>query len=96
MTTEEAVLLDSTLLALRKPSQRTYEAFQNVFNNSGGTGSRFPILGDASAHAYDRLDDLMSLRSLEDDRLTRILRDNLPVLFMVSATLIAIRLFPVI
>lgn len=96
MTTEEAVLLDSTLLALRKPSQRTYEAFQNVFNNAGSAGSRFPILGDANAHAYDDPDDLMSLRSLKDDRLTQILRDNLPVLFMVSTTLVATRLFPVV
>jgi hypothetical protein len=82
--TGEAALLESTLLSMRRPSKRTFEAFYNVFHNVDGTGEPFPTLGGPSAKILDDRDDLMALhRPAEEDRLTTIVRQHFPWLFRV-------------
>jgi hypothetical protein len=86
LRTGEAVLLESTLLSMRRPSKRTFEAFYNVFHNVDVdvTGVPFPTLGGSSAKILDDRDDLMALhRPAEEDRLTTIVRQHFPWLFRV-------------
>ena len=84
LETGEAVLLESTLLSIRRPSKRTFEAFYNVFHNIDGSGEPFPTLGGPSAKILDGRDDLMALqRPAEEDRLTQMVRQHFPWLFQV-------------
>lgn len=81
----EAVILESTLLSMRRPSKRTFEAFYNVFHNVDSPGEPFPTLGGPSAKVLDDRDDLMALhRPAEEDRLTMVIRQHFPWLFRVS------------
>jgi hypothetical protein len=59
----EAIIFESTLLSLSKPSSRTLTAFQNVFNNVEASGSDedYPTLGGRSARLYEDSKDLMAL-----------------------------------
>lgn len=61
--TGEAVLLESTLLSMRRSSKRTFEAFYNVFHNVDATGVPLPTLGGPSAKILDDWDDLVALQS---------------------------------
>ena len=84
----EAVLLETTLLSLKRPSPRTLEAYRHVFNNVSPGKSSYPTLGGSSSGILDDRNDLMALRvPQEDDRLTQLLRHFCPVFFTV-------RLFP--
>ena len=80
----EAVLLESTLLSMCRPSKRTFEAFYNIFHNVDGSEEPFPTLGGPSAKLLDNREDLMALhRPAEEDRLTTMVRQHLPWLFRV-------------
>jgi hypothetical protein len=76
-------VLESTLLSMRRPSKRTFEAFYNVFHNVDGAGEPFPTLGGPSAKVLDDRDDLMALHRPAEDRLTLVIRQHFPWLFRV-------------
>ena len=81
----EAIVLESTLLSLKRPSPRTLEAYRHVFNNVSPGKSSFSILGGYGSGILDDRNDLMALKlPQEDDRLTRLLRHCCPVFFAVS------------
>ena len=81
----EAIVLESTLLSLKRPSPRTLEAYRHVFNNVSPGKSSFPTLGGHGSAILDDRNDLMALKlPQEDDRLTRLLRHCCPVFFAVS------------
>jgi len=83
----EAIILESTILSLRRPSKQTYKAFYNTFHNVEDGEETFPTLGGASAAVYDDRGDIMALaRPTEEDRLTMFLRNHCPILFMVDTT----------
>ena len=78
-------MLESALLSLKKPQTRTLEASRNVFNNVDESGYGYPTLGGRSAGILNDANDLVSLRTGdEEDRLTSFLRRSFPFLFVVS------------
>jgi hypothetical protein len=79
----EALLFESTLATLPRPSKGVLRAFQTEFyNQTGGKGEPFPTLGGHSAGIYDDIDDLVALRVQEDqDRLTTFAQEHLAFLF---------------
>ncbi|KAJ5988573.1 hypothetical protein N7481_003783 [Penicillium waksmanii] len=83
---KKAILLDSALLSLPRPSKRTYEALKNhshIQNLCDENSSRVPILQGNSETIYDDHDDLLSLvRPPGEDRISSFLRDHCSVLFM--------------
>lgn len=82
----EALLFESTLAALPRPSKSIMRAFREVFNNqTDGKGEPFPTLGGNGAALYDDIDDLVALRAQETgDRLTDFAHEHLAFLFPVS------------
>ncbi|KAI4626296.1 uncharacterized protein J4E87_004797 [Alternaria ethzedia] len=85
----EALLLESTLVALPRPSKQVLKAFKTVFDNEGdGKEEPFPTLGGHSAGIYDDIDDLVALRIQDDqDRLTTFAQEHLAFLFPVSSAI---------
>lgn len=82
---QENLVLQSALLSLKRPQTRTLEAFRNVFHNVDDSRSAYPTLGGRSATIFDNPDDLMALRTRdEEDRLTRFIRYSFPLLFVVD------------
>jgi hypothetical protein len=79
----EALLFESTLATLPRPSKGVLRAFQAEFyNQTQGKGEPFPTLGGHSAGLYDDIDDLVALRVQEDqDRLTTFAQEHLAFLF---------------
>ncbi len=78
-------MLESALLPLKKPQTRTLEAIRNVFNNLDKSGHGYPTLGGRSAGILNDSNDLVALRTRdEEDRLTSFLRYCFPLLFVVS------------
>ena len=76
---------ESALLTLMKPQTRTLEAFRNVFNNVDESGYGYPTLGGRSARILDDANDLVALRTRdEEDRLTSFLQYSCRLLFVVS------------
>jgi len=82
----EALLVESTLATLPRPSKRVFKAFKTVFNNEGdGKAGSFPTLGGSSENLYEDIDDLVALRVKDDqDRLTNFAHEHLAFLFPVS------------
>jgi hypothetical protein len=82
----KALLFESTLSALPRPSKSIVRAFREVFyNQADGKGEPFPTLGGHSAALYDDIDDLVALRVQETgDRLTDFAHEHLAFLFPVS------------
>ena len=85
----EALLFESTLATLPRPSKGILRAFLTEFyNQSDGKGEPFPTLGGHSAGLYDDIDDLVALRVQADqDRLTTFVQEHLAFLFPVSSTI---------
>lgn len=87
-TTEEALVLESKLLAFEPPSKRVLQALRNTYNNvdSSPSGPPFPALDEPPGRPqmYEHV-DLVSLRKSrqDDDRMTVFLRTHLPMLFVV-------------
>ena len=80
-------MLDSALLTLKKPQTRTLTAFRNIFNNLDESGYGYPTLGGRSANILNDVNDLVALRTRdEEDRLTSFLRYSFPLLFVVSTS----------
>ncbi|EAT84367.1 hypothetical protein SNOG_08091 [Parastagonospora nodorum SN15] len=79
----EALLFESTLAALSRPSKGIMCAFREVFNNqTDGRGEPFPTLGGHGAALYDDMDDLVALRVQETgDRLKDFAHEHLAFLF---------------
>ena len=82
----EALLFESTLATLPRPSKKVLKAFRTEFNNEGnGTDSAFPTLGGNSRELYNDIDDLVALRVQDDqDRMTTFAQEYLAFLFPVS------------
>lgn len=84
---EESLMLESALLTLKKPQTRTLTAFRNIFNNLDESGYGYPTLGGRSANILNDANDLVALRTRdEEDRLTSFLRYSVPLLFVVSTS----------
>jgi hypothetical protein len=83
----EALLFESTLATLPRPSKGVLRAFRTEFKNEcNGIGGTFPTLGGNSARLYDDIDELVALRVHDDeDRLTTFVYEYLAFLFPVSA-----------
>ncbi|KAF7511280.1 hypothetical protein GJ744_004845 [Endocarpon pusillum] len=78
----EAMMLESAILSLRKPSKQTHKAFRNTFNNLGSSQDPLPCLGSSNETLYDDRNDLAALRRApEEDRLTVFLRTCCSLLF---------------
>ena len=74
MVSDEAIVLQSTVLSFESPSPRVLKAFRN-----------FPTLGGNSVSLLDNSDDLSTLHSQPDeDMLTRFFRNYLSFLFVVG------------
>jgi hypothetical protein len=85
---EETLLLESAFLAMTPPSKQAYDAFYKYFWNEDNQKGRFPTLLGSSSSLYDNRHDLVSIRmEAEEDRLTTLLRNRTPQLFVVSDTL---------
>lgn len=82
----EALLFESTLATLPRPSKGVLKAFRTEFNNEDeGKGGAFPTLGGNSAGLYGDIDDLVALRVQDDqDRLANFVHEHLAFLFPVS------------
>lgn len=80
---KEAILLDSAILSLRRPSKQAFEAFHNEFWNVEHPKGAFPSLLGPSSKVYNDREDLISLvRPPEEDRLTVFFRKYCSLLFM--------------
>ena len=81
VSTDEALLLHSKVLGLRKPAENTLRAFKQWFEPQ----PRRAKLRGYSSHVLDDESDLVALRALADqDRFTRIVQVYCPWLFLVS------------
>lgn len=82
----EAVIFEREMTSISRPSQRTIEAFRNVFHNVNGRRQKgISALGGNSETVLEDPNDLMSLQiKADDDRLTRLLQRYCPVFFIVS------------
>ena len=79
-------MLESALLSNHRPLPRTLEAFRNHFENENDRQGPYSTLGGLSARILDDTDDLMALKPpLDEDRLTKLLRYYLPILFVVRS-----------
>lgn len=87
---EEAMIFESSVLSLGRPSRRTLDGFRNVFNNVHPSKEPYPMLGGHSARILDDAGDLVSLcQPLNDDRLTRFIRHYFAFVLVVSFILIS-------
>ncbi|CAO2647995.1 Nn.00g089170.m01.CDS01 [Neocucurbitaria sp. VM-36] len=79
----EALLFESTLASLPRPSKTVLGAFQQTFYHEGDDNAEpFPTLGGHSAGLYDDIDDLVALSVQEaPDRLTNFAQEHLGFLF---------------
>jgi hypothetical protein len=66
---DEALLLESQVLALKKPTQRTLRNVKRWFSSGGQT-----VLLGRDTHLFDDKNDMVALAPLDDDRLSRLLR----------------------
>ena len=91
----EALLFESTLATLPRPSKKVLKAFKTEFYNEGKCkGGSFPTLGGSSENLYDDIDDLVALRVQDDqDRLTTFAQEHLAFLFPVSGPSLKARCF---
>lgn len=78
---DEALLLESQVLALKKPTQRTLRNVKRWFSNGGQT-----VLLGRDSQLFDSEDDMVALAPMDDDRLSRLLRAALGWLFEVSSS----------
>ncbi|KAF1949990.1 hypothetical protein CC80DRAFT_497020 [Byssothecium circinans] len=82
---EEAILLNSAFLSMRRPSRQVHEAFYNYFWNKSDTKPDFPSLLGNSSTVYNDRDDLVALvRPAEEDRLSAFLRKHCSILFLTN------------
>ncbi|KAI9709891.1 MAG: hypothetical protein M1820_002968 [Bogoriella megaspora] len=80
---QEAVLLESAFLSMRKPSKQLYKAFYNHFWNVENPKGSFPSLVRTSSFLYDDREELVALACPpQEDPLSGFLRKYLPDLFM--------------
>jgi hypothetical protein len=85
----EAVLMQSAILSLRKPSKQSHHAFRQKFWNVADGIEHHPTLKSSSAGLYEEREDLVALkRPQEEDRLTMFLRKYCSLLFIVSANVL--------
>ena len=69
---DEALILESRVLALSKPDKRTLRAFKRWFGSSG-----VPVLWDRDQELFKEERDLVALAPVESDRLNEFLRNHL-------------------
>jgi hypothetical protein len=73
--------LESQVLALKKPTQRTLRNVKRWFSNGGQT-----VLLGRDSQLFDNEDDMVVLAPMDDDRLSRLLRAVLGWFFEVSSS----------
>jgi hypothetical protein len=66
---DEALLLESQVLALKKPTQRTLRNVKRWFSNGGQT-----VLLGRDSQLFDDENNMVALAPMDDDRLSRLLR----------------------
>jgi hypothetical protein len=76
---DEALLLESGVLALSKPEKRTLRAFKRWFSSSGvpelwGQDEDVPVLWGRDQDLFKDERDLVALAPVESDRLNEFLR----------------------
>jgi hypothetical protein len=76
---DEALLLESNVLALSKPSFRTLRAFKRWFE-----ASAVPVLWGRDQELFQDERDLVALAPVDSDRLNEFLRNYLGWFFKVS------------
>jgi hypothetical protein len=93
---DEALVLESTLASLSKPSRRTLDAVRHeFFKSKSGQDEGYSVLGGASRHLFDDEHDLIAMRSVpHQDRMTKLVRDQLPLIFKVIGVLYSISPLP--
>ncbi|KAL3475864.1 hypothetical protein BJX99DRAFT_228755 [Aspergillus californicus] len=82
---KEALLLDSALLSMRRPSKQAHTAVHKHFWHEGENGHdefSFPTLQGSSRAIYEDREDLVALvRAQEEDRLSAFLRKYCSIFF---------------
>lgn len=77
------MLLDASILTLRRPDTYNYKTVRDVFMNKDWDGTQWPSLGGSSATLYDNRDDLSGLtQPYQDDQLTTFLKTYCGVFFL--------------
>lgn len=86
-TTDEAVLQQEKLNALKRPSRRALEAFRNAFNNVGKFDTPVHALEGSSSTILNDQSDLLSLQvNANEDRLSDWLQNYFPFIFVVGSS----------
>ncbi|EXJ56300.1 uncharacterized protein A1O5_12567 [Cladophialophora psammophila CBS 110553] len=81
----EALLLESAILALRKPSKQAHNAFLRRFWNEGDGRRRISTLDGHSKFLYEDHTQLVALKRVDnEDRLTQLLKKHCPWVFKVA------------
>lgn len=84
--TGEALLQESELRSLRRPSKQTHKAFRDYFMNVDSPFGPYPTLLGNSKSLYDSRQDLVALgRHVDEDPLSQFFRRHLSIPFMVNA-----------
>jgi hypothetical protein len=76
--TDEALLLESQILALQQPNKRSLAIFRRWFDNSAR-----PVLWGRDEQLFDNENDLVSLAPVDTDRLNIFLRTYIGWFFKV-------------
>ncbi|KIW94163.1 uncharacterized protein Z519_05479 [Cladophialophora bantiana CBS 173.52] len=81
----EALLLESAILGLRKPSKQAHNAFLRRFWNEGDGQCRISTLDGHSKFLYEDHKELVALKRVDnEDRLTQLLKKHRPRVFKVA------------
>ncbi|KAJ9655398.1 hypothetical protein H2201_008812 [Coniosporium apollinis] len=81
----EALQLESSIASLGQPSRRTLDALRHFFKPKSEKSDGFTLLGSHSAGLYDDENDLIALKTpQQQDRLTSIVQTHFPVFFKTS------------
>ncbi|KAK5456261.1 hypothetical protein LTS15_005580 [Exophiala xenobiotica] len=79
----EALLMESTILSLRRPSKQAHDAFIRTFWNERDGQRIQPALIGRSENLYDQREELLTLKRGHEDRLTSFLRRYCSRLFRI-------------
>jgi hypothetical protein len=72
---DKALLLQSQVLSLQKPSSRTLREFKRWFSSEGISGeTKVPVLWGKDQYIFEDEHDLVALAPVDSDRLNILLR----------------------
>jgi hypothetical protein len=82
----EAMMYESQLAALPRPSPSILKAFSQKMALKGDNGTTYPLLGGSCSDLLSNEADLVSLKRPEqEDRLTSFVQEHLAFMFRVSS-----------